>query len=494
MVRRESGYPLVVHGHFRSITSKVDEWLLIPAVTIGHFATVVDSSGTAIVLPSIAEEFDLNIAVVAWVTVATLLTVISLLLPMGRLADLAGRKKIYLRGLRVMSSGLVLTAISGNLPLLLIGRVITGVGAAMVMTSAIAIVIAIFPTRERGRALGVIMLAVGLGAVIGPVVSGALVDALGWRAPFAFTASVTFAGWILARNVLDGRRLDRSEPNRTDRTDWPGAVASTTGLAILILALTNAGRLGWGSPLIVAGFLSFVLLFVSFVAWESVAPAPMIDLAIFRIRQFSWSMTARFLGFLSNGPAVFLMPFYLQDVTGRSASQTGLLVAPLPAVMALVGARAGSLSDRIGFRTFIVLGLGLQLGTLLSFSTFDRSTRVEVIVATMVIHGLGSGLWMVPNMSAAVGAVPPSVHSIVGALVNLVRSVANVTSVAISSAIVAGALIAVDSVDVGVDDSGADIDAFVSGMHTVFRLLIVAVVLAMAATVMASRTAEPTAT
>jgi len=115
-------------------------------------------------------------------------------------------------------------------------------------------------------------------------------------------------------------------------------------------------------------------------------------------------------------------------------------------------------------------------------------------VATMVIHGLGSGLWMVPNMSAAVGAVPSSVHSIAGALVNLVRSVANVTSVAISSAIVAGVLIAVDSTDGGVDDSDAAIDAFVSGMHTVFRLLLVAVLLAMAATVMASRTAEPVAT
>ena len=185
-----------MYGQMRPITGKVDKRLLIPAVTIGHFATVVDSSGTAIVLPSIAEEFDLDIAVVAWVTVAALLAVISLLLPMGRLADLVGRKAIYLRGLAVMSSGLVLSAISGNLPLLLIGRVITGAGAAMVMTSAIAIVIAIFPTHERGRALGLVIFAVGLGAVIGPVVSGALVDAFGWRAPFAFTATVTFTGWV----------------------------------------------------------------------------------------------------------------------------------------------------------------------------------------------------------------------------------------------------------------------------------------------------------
>jgi EmrB/QacA subfamily drug resistance transporter len=483
-----------MYGQMRPITGKVDKRLLIPAVTIGHFATVVDTSGTAIILPSIAEEFDLDIAVVAWVTVAALLAVISLLLPMGRLADLVGRKAIYLRGLAVMSSGLVLSAISGNLPLLLTGRVITGAGAAMVMTSAIAIVIAIFPTHERGRALGLVIFAVGLGAVIGPVVSGALVDAFGWRAPFAFTATVTFTGWVLALKVLDGGRLDRSESNEADRTDWPGAIGSTTGLAILILALTNGGRLGWGSPLVVAGFLIFVLVFVSFVAWENVAPAPMIDLTIFRIRQFSWSITARFLGFLSNGPTNFLMPFYLQDVTGRSASQTGLLVAPLAAVMAIVGARAGSLSDRIGFRTFILLGLGLQLGTLTSFSMFDRSTPVEVIVATMVMHGLGSGLWMVANMSAAVGAVPQSVHSIAGALLNLVRSVANVTSVAISSAIVASLLIAADSVDVNVDDSDAAVDAFVSGMHTVFRLLISAVVLAIAATVMASRTTETTAT
>lgn len=457
---------------------------------IGQFATVVDISGTAIALPRIAADLDLDIAAAAWVTVATVLAIISALLPMGRVADVIGRRSVYLVGLMAMAAGLAASASSPGLALLLIGRVVTGLGSAMVMIAAVSIITVMFPIGERGRVLGMLMFVVGLGAVTGPVVSGALVDAFGWRALFAFTGTLAMTGWIVAVTTLRAEPLRPSGSASAQQIDLPGAILSTGALALLILAVTNGNRLGWTSLIIAGGFTASAAFFAGFVWWERVAASPMIDLSIFGVRQFSWTLTARFCGFFTNGPTNFLMPFYLQEVTGRSAAEAGFLVAPLPLAMAVVGAVAGSLSDRLGTRTFILSGLWLQIGTLLSFSMFDRSTSVTVILASMLLHGVGSGLWMAPNMSWAVGAVSTSVHGVAAALVNLARSVANVTSVAVSTAIVAGVTVSggASSANGGTPvDQAEAVDALVTGMHTVFRSLIGATLLAMIATTMAGR-------
>ncbi|MDA1258252.1 MAG: MFS transporter [Chloroflexi bacterium] len=438
-----------------------------------------------------ANELDLDLAVASWVMVAMALTISAVLLPMGRLSDIAGRKRVYVAGLLVMSAGVAVSATSQNLPMLLVGRVIEGFGAAMVMTVAVAIITSVFPAHERGKALGMNMFVIGLGAVSGPVIGGGLVDIFGWRAIFVATGSVTLSGSLLALIVLDERRVGAGVSIAGGKLDWPGIFASTSGLATLILALTNGNRLGWDSPYIIGGFIAFAALFAWFLRWEARAASPMIDLSIFRVQQFSWAVAGRFLGFLMNGPTNFLMPFYLQEVTGRSASQAGLISTPLPITMAIVGALAGLWSDRFGFRTFMVAGLGLQLGTLATFSTFDQSTPVTVILPTMFVHGLGSGLWMAPNMSAAVGAVPRSVYGVAAAFLNLVRNTANVMAVAVAAAIVAGVMISrgvgADLDTVSDDPSGPAGDAFVSGMHIVFRVLIFAGVLAIISGIMAGR-------
>lgn len=462
-------------------------------VAVGQFTTVIGNSGTVIALPRIADELELDLAVASWVMVAMALTISAVLLPMGRLSDIVGRKRVYLAGMLVMAGGVAVSATSQNLPILLVGRVIEGFGAAMVMTVAVAIITSVFPARERGKALGMNMFVIGLGAVSGPVVGGMLVDIFSWRAIFVATGVVSLIGAVLAFVFIDERRVGGGNSEAGGRLDWPGIFTSSAGLAILILALTNGNRFGWGSPYIVGGFVGFVVLLAWFLRWEARAASPMIDLAIFRVSQFSWAVSGRFLGFLMNGPTNFLMPFYLQEVTGRSASQAGLITIPLPVTMAIVGAFAGRLSDRFGFRNFMLAGLGLQLGTLAAFSTFDQSTPLAVILPVMFVHGLGSGLWMAPNMSAAIGAVSRSTYGVAAAFLNLVRNTANVTAIAMAAAIVAGVMISrgagSDLNAVSDDPSGPAGDAFVSGMHIVFRILIAAGVLGMVAAVMAERSA-----
>lgn len=423
--------------------------------------------------------------------VSLALTISAVLLAMGRLSDILGRKRVYIAGMLTMAFGASVSATSPNLPVLLVGRVIEGFGSAMVMTVAIAIITSVFPAHERGKALGMNMFVIGLGAVSGPVIGGILVDLFGWRAIFVETGVITLSGAILGFIVIDERRVGTTSTDGQGRLDWPGIIASSAGLAILILSLTNGNKLGWDSPFIIGGFLAFVALLSWFLRWESRTSSPMIDLAIFRISQFSWASSGRFLGFLMNGPTNFLMPFYLQEVTARSASQAGLLITPMPVMMAIIGALAGRWSDRFGFRNFILVGLALQIGTLGTFSTFDHETPVLIILLTMFVHGVGSGLWMAPNMSAAVGAVPRSIYGVAAAFLNLVRNTANVTAVAVSAAIVAGVMISrgvgSDLDKVSEDPSGPSGDAFLSGMHIVFRVLIISGLLAIFAAIMTSR-------
>ncbi len=472
-------------------TSNRYRWLAFTTVAVGQFTTVIGNSGTAVALPRIADDLELDLAVASWVMVAMALTISAVLLPMGRLSDVMGRKRVYIAGLLVMASGVTVSATSQNLPILLIGRVIEGFGAAMVMTVAIAIITSVFPASERGKALGMNMFVIGLGAVSGPVVGGVLVDVFSWRAIFIATGVVTIFGSGLAIIVLNEAKVRGDTPKAQGSLDWPGIFMSSAGLAILILSLTNGNRFGWDSPYVIGGFVAFVLLLAWFLRWEARAVSPMIDLTIFRVSQFSWAVSGRFFGFLMNGPTNFLMPFYLQEITGRSASQAGLVSTPLPIMMAIIGALAGRWSDRFGFRNFMLVGLGLQLGTLATFSTFNHSTPLAVILLTMFVHGVGSGLWMAPNMSAAVGAVSRSAYGVAAAFLNLVRNTANVTAIAVAAAIVAGVMISrgvsSDLDAVSEDPSGPAGDAFVSGMHIVFRILIASGVLAMFAAIMAQR-------
>ncbi len=458
---------------------------------MGQFTTVIGNSGTAIALPRIADDLNLDLAVASWVMVAMALTISAVLLPMGRLSDIIGRKRVYIAGLLVMACGVTVSATSTNLPILLGGRVIEGFGSAMVMTVAVAIITSVFPPEERGKALGMNMFVIGLGAVSGPVVGGLLIDIFSWRAIFVATGVVTLFGSVLALIVIDESRVSGDPQSDRGRLDWPGIFMSSAGLAILILSLTNGNRFGWSSPFIIGGFVTFLLLFAWFLRWESRVASPMIDLTIFRVSQFSWAVFGRFTGFLMNGPTNFLMPFYLQEVTGRSASQAGLISTPLPVMMAIVGAVAGRLSDRFGFRNFLIVGLSLQLGTLATFSTFDQDTPLTVILPAMFIHGVGSGLWMAPNMSAAVGAVSRSAYGVAAAFLNLVRNTANVMAIAVAAAIVAGVMISrgvgSDLDSVSENPSGPAGEAFLSGMHIVFRILIISGVLAIISAIMAGR-------
>lgn len=443
------------------------------AIAIGMFVSVVDHGSVNVALPTIAGHFRTSLPSVQWVVIGYILTISALLLPMGRLSDLIGGKKVYILGSLVFILGAVLAGSAANLTMLILARTLQGCGSAMTQGTGMAIIISAFPGRERGKAIGLIMTMVGTGAIAGPVVGGLLVDTLGWRSVFFINIPLGLLGIATCLVILDdGRGVRMTRSNRQRRFDWLGAALSTGALVTFLLAMTNGHKAGWASPLILAALLGSVALLSTFIWWELHTSSPVLDLRLFKSRTFSFGVSAAFLTFLGSSSVLFLTPFYLQKVLGYSPGQAGLIVVPAAFCMALIGPLSGRLSDRYGWRRFTVGGLALSVTGLFLMSTLTESSSLALVVPALILQSCGMGVFYSPNTSSILSAVERERYGIVSAFLNLIRNAANVTSVALATVIVTvtmGAMGYEPNLEAVYGSSGAGVShAFTSGLRTAY--------------------------
>ena len=471
------------------------KWKAFGVIALALFTTVMDFSGTGIALPSIADDFALRLGVVSWVTIVASLTIVAFLLPMGRVADIAGRKAVHLTGLTFFVAGALVAAMSVNLPMLIAARVVMAIGLAMGQGVMTAMIVSIFPPRERGRGLGFLTAVVGSGSIVGPIAAGFLVDAFGWRAVFMFFSIPAVIALLLAVAVLDDARVGSTRRRTGEPYDWPGAVVSAAALVLVIFTINNPLGVSWtGWPVIGGGVVS-AALFATFIWWELRVRSPMINLRFFRSSRFSWSCSARYLGFVGNSAVFFLMPFYLQDVQGYGPKTVGFVIFAGSIGMSATGMLSGFLSDRFGFRIFTFAGLGLAIAAGLAFASFGPASPLYVIVPTLLVNGIGMGLWMAPNMSATLGAVERTDYGIVGAFLNLVRNAGTVTGVAVTTAIITGIMMSRgftgDLGEIGEAGGAGVAGAFMVGMRVAFLVLVCFSAIALFAAIMAREGPRP---
>ena len=413
------------------------KWYAFGTIAVGTFASVADQGSVGVALPSIATHFTTDIPSVQWVAIGFAMTIIALLLPVGRLADLIGLKKVYIAGSVVLVLGAVAAGLSDNLPLLVLSRAIQGSGAAMTQGTGMAIIIAVFPPGERGKAIGLIMTMVGAGAIAGPAVGGLLVDSLGWRSVFFANVPLVATGVVLGLAVLASRPEDQGHPaNRRGGFDWLGASLSSLALLIFLIAITYVHRIGWLSPPILAAAVSFPVLLVTFIWWEVRCPSPMLDLGFFRRRTFSLGVSAAFLTFLGSSAVLFMTPFYLQSVLGYSPRVAGLVVVPGAICVTLLGPLSGRLSDRYGWRILTVGGLGLAVCGLSLLTRITEDSSLLLVIPALVLQSCGMGVFYSPNSSSVLSSVGREHYGVVSGFLNLVRNAGNVTSIAVATAIV----------------------------------------------------------
>ena len=410
------------------------KWWAFSAIATGTLASVIDHGSVNIALPSIARHFDTDIPSVQWVVISYALTISSLLLPMGRLADLIGLRKMYLLGSMVFLLGALLAGSSSNLMVLIISRIIQGAGAAMTQGTGLAIVAGSFPESERGKAIGSIMTIVGTGGIAGPALGGFLVGAITWRWVFYAPIPLVAVGVVAVLAILDNRRLAPPDSSRSG-FDWPGAALSTSIPVLFLLAVTSGRVWGWTSPPMLGTLFSLAALLTLFIWWELRCSSPLLDLRLFAIRTFSFGVSANFLNFFGSSAILFLAPFYLQRVLGYSAVESGLVVVPSACCLAVLSPLAGRLSDRYGWRPFTVGGLALSATGLFLLSRLDEGSALPLVVLAMVLQGSGMGVFYTPNSSSILSVVTRESYGVVSSFLNLVRNAGSVTSIAVATAI-----------------------------------------------------------
>ena len=458
-----------------------NKYVVFGALAIGLFASVVDHGSVIVALPSIAEELHIDLPSVQWVVIGFALTISALLLPMGRLADMMGQKRVYILGSVILMVGAAAAGMSPNIATLLLTRVLQGVGAAMTQGTGMAIMTSVFPSHERGRAIGLLMTTVGVGAVAGPAIGGIVVDLIHWRAVFFINIPLGLVGVVATLFVL--RRWESERASRDSRFDWVGAGLSTGVLVALLLGLTLAVNRGWMSVPILAAFVLSASLFVGFIWWELRTDTPMFNLRFFRDRVFSCGVSAAFLTFLGQSAVLFLMPFYIQNVLGFSPKIAGLVVMPGALCMAIMGSVSGTLSDRFGWRWFTVGGMGCSIVGLAILSRLTDTSHLWEVIPGLILVNCGMGMFYSPNASSVLSAVGRESYGVVSGFLNLVRNSANVISLAIATTVVTvtmGSLGFEPSLEAVRTSSVEGVrGAFTIGMRNAFYVLVVLVIASM---------------
>jgi len=358
---------------------------------------------------------------------------------MGRLSDILGRKKIYLLGFVIFATGGFLAAIAPNIELLIGAKILQGIGSAMTQGTSMAMVISAFGDKDRGRALGLTMSVVGVGAVVGPAIGGFLVDYLGWEAVLYTTAGLGVVSLITAMLILDSKRSGGGD-STNDHFDWLGATFSAATLISLLLAMTLGSRYGWDSWSVITGLGIFLASVGFFIWWELYVEAPMLNLRLFASSLFATGVLASWLSFLGTQPVRFLIPFYLQFVLGFSPSMIGWIIVPSAFCMVVAGPVSGRLSDKYGWRIFNVGGMLVAAIGLLILVNIDTKESIMIVLVGMIVQTIGSGTFWPSNNSSILSVVSPTSYGVIASFTNLVRNSGNVVGIAVSTAIVTGTM------------------------------------------------------
>src|SRR6266571_3063158 len=417
----------------RLFTPENRKWWTLVAVAIGLFMIMLDNTVVNVALPSIQQDLGIGISELEWVVNAYALTFGVLLLSGGKLADLLGRRAIFIAGLVVFTGASLWCGLAGGAGSLIAARTVQGVGAALMNPATLSIITATFPPRQRGTAIGIWAGVSALALAIGPLVGGILTQDINWSWIFFINIPVGVLGVLAARIFIDETR----DTSRVQRLDLPGLVTSAVGLFALTLALIETNDHAWGSTLVMSLFAGSVVALAAFVLLEMHQRVPMLDLTLFRDRTFAGANAVMLLIGLAMFGIFFYNSLFLQRVLDYGAIKTGATFLPMTVLIIFVAPAAGKISDRVGPRWLMGLGMALLTGSLLLFATLDASSSWWNILPGLLVGGFGIAITMAPTTAAAMGSVPVNKAGVGSAVINSMRQVGGSLGIAIMGALVA---------------------------------------------------------
>jgi EmrB/QacA subfamily drug resistance transporter len=398
--------------------------VVLLVATMASFLFPFMGSAVNIALPSIGKELSLDAITLGWIATAYLLSSATLLVPLGRIADIYGRKKIFTCGIVVLTLSSLLSGMANSATMLISCRVFQGVGGAMLAGTAVALLTTVFPANERGKVLGINVAATYIGLSVGPVLGGVLTQHLGWRSIFFLSALLGLAVSGVVLWKLKGEWTGA----KGERFDFAGSAIYILGLVALVYGFTLLPAM-LGVGLIVGGAIGLS----AFTRWEMRTKSPVLDISLFKnSKAFTFSNLAALINYSATFAVAFLISLYLQYVKGFNPESAGLILVAMPAMQAIFSPLAGRLSDRIEPRLIASAGMALTTVGLVIFIFLNEATPLGLIIGNLVLMGLGFALFSSPNTNAVMSSAPKTAYGVASATLATMRQVGMVLSMGVA--------------------------------------------------------------
>jgi EmrB/QacA subfamily drug resistance transporter len=412
------------------------KWWTLAAVSFGLFMIMLDNTVVNVALPSMQRSLHIGQRELEWVVVSYALTFATFMLTGGKLADMFGRRLLFMVGLAIFTAASLACGLSNGAGMLIASRSIQGLGAAIMNPATLGIIAATFPPRQRGTAIGIWAGTSAMALAIGPLVGGIITEKVNWNWIFFINVPVGVLGIFMALWAIDESR----DTSHEQRLDLPGLATSAAGLFSLTYGLIEANNYGWTSPRILGLFGAAAFFLTVFVLLERHQRLPMLDLALFRNRTFAGANVSMLLIALAMFGIFFYNSLFFQGILGYSPIQTGAIFLPMTVLIVLVAPQAGRLSDRVGSRWLVGGGMTLVSLSLILFAQLDQSSTFWDVLPALLVGGVGMALTMTPTTAAAMGSVSIDKAGVGSAVLNSARQVGGSLGIAIMGAVVASAI------------------------------------------------------
>jgi EmrB/QacA subfamily drug resistance transporter len=449
-----------------------ERWWALAAVSLATLMSYLDNNVTNVAIPTIQRSLHLSVSGLEWIVSSYLLVFAGLLLIGGRIADVYGRRRVFLVGLAIFTLSSLAAGLAGSGSALIIARAVQGLGAALMTPATLAILTAAFTdVRERTAAIGIWGAVGALGLALGPVIGGVISQHVHWGWIFLINVPLGVITFAVALPYVAESRAD----SESRRLDLPGLASSALALFALTYALIDGQDRGWTSPLIIAAFAVAAVAFAVFLAVESRSRQPMVPLQMFRSREFSGGTATMMIWGFSILGIYFFTSLYLQGILGFSPSKAGLAFVPMALCLAVFATLAPRLVPVLGAHRATAVGMALMTVGLVLFARVGAGASFGSLMPGFLLFGAGAGLMNVPLTNSVLDAAPASQAGMASALLNDSREIAGLLGVTVIGAVLRTRQ--GNALHAGVAAPQAFLDGYHTGLWVTIALMAAGVVL-----------------
>ena len=452
--------------------SRTRKWIILAITSIGTFMGTLNSTIVNVALPVMSQEMRISINAIQWVISAYLLTTVLLLPIFGKLSEFIGKKYIFAFGTLLFSIGSALCAFSHTLNLLTVSRIIQAIGTSGMFSMSMGIVSGAFPASERGRALGVVGTMVAIGTIAGSSLGGILVSAFGWPSIFVINIPVGMIGSVLSFIFLP----ESSVQEKIHSFDIAGTTSFSLFILTLFLALLFIQQAVLPAAYLLPAVAVAAVFLLVFIKVEARAKNPLLDLELFKGKEFSFGLAAAYFCFIILNSTMLFIPFYLQDILKLSTLSSGLILSAYPISMGIVAPLSGWLSDRMTYRPLAIAGMIVTAAAMLLLATLSQTSSVFEAVALMCLLGTGLSIFQSPNNARVMGSVSANQLGIASSTNALFRYIGLSSGTTFSMLIFSFS----SNINIGNLSGGFQVSAFLHGITVVYIFDAVCALIAMA--------------